>query len=377
MAELLATLLRHRTRLPVVTRGVRVSLRPPRPRAGPWPVPPLATQADLARLIGETPACLDWLADLQGRNGSPHTRTYRYTWVDKAAGGKRLIEAPKIRLKLAQKEILKRVLQPIPVHDAATGFVLGRGVLDHARRHQGRRVVVTLDLRHFFWGVRHLRVRALFAKAGYRAPIARRLTALCTTTTPKDVLRQAHPERRPLLRPWLDRPHLAQGAPTSPALSNLVCFRLDARLSGLARHHGATYSRYADDLAFSLDKPRRVDTLLERTRAIVRDEGFEPHPNKTRIQPDHQRQEVCGLVVNERATISRASAKRLEATLYNAIRGGVELQNREGHPAFFDALQGRVAWMAQVDPIRARRVVALWQQLGAQEGRSDRLRAPD
>jgi hypothetical protein len=63
----------------------------------------------------------------------------------------------------------------------------------------------------------------------------------------------------------LRTPHLPQGAPTSPALANLAAFVLDARLSGLARAADATYTRYADDLAFSGDA--RVGRLV-RTRAL-------------------------------------------------------------------------------------------------------------
>ena len=88
------------------------------------------------------------------------------------------------------------------------------------------------------------------------------------------------------------RPHLPQGAPTSPALANLCAFRLDRRLSGLAEAAGARYTRYADDLAFSGDVPfgRMAERFSVQVAAIVAEEGFsvaarkKAEPNESVLQ---------------------------------------------------------------------------------------------
>ena len=48
---------------------------------------------------------------------------------------------------------------------------------------------------------------------------------------------------------------LPQGSPCSPAFSNLIGHILDIQLLRIAKEEGCTYTRYADDLTFSTNKP--------------------------------------------------------------------------------------------------------------------------
>src|SRR5581483_3202783 len=141
-----------------------------------------------------------------------------------------------------------------------------------------------------------------------------------------------------------------QGACTSPAITNALCRRLDRPLSGLARRHRFAYTRYADDLTFSGDKPGAVGRLLRSARAIVVSEGFIDHPSTTRVMRKGARHEVTGVTVNQRVTISREERKRLRAVLHNCARKGLESQNREHHPDFAAHLKGRVDFACMVDP---------------------------
>src|SRR5205085_4168144 len=123
----------------------------------------------------------------------------------------------------------------------------------------------------------------LVQTAGYPTSVARLLTGLCTNTVPDDVLALASQIDRPGNRDAFRKPHLPQGAPTSPALANLCAYRLDCRLAALARSVGGHYTRYADDLAFSGDE------LLERSARrfqiavcrIALEEGLEVNTRKT------------------------------------------------------------------------------------------------
>ncbi len=119
--------------------------------------------------------------------------------------------------------------------------------------------------------------------------------------------------RVPALRARLATPHLPQGAPTSPALANLVAFHLDARLTGLAARIGARYSRYADDLTFSADHYLRPPHDMIAT--IAREEGFRVNAAKTRLMARGSRQRVTGIVVNAHPNISRAEYDRLKAII--------------------------------------------------------------
>jgi RNA-directed DNA polymerase len=334
-----------RTRRAVATRTVRMR----------WDTPPIDDLAALADFIDLDGDDLDWFADRREINRharDQRLRHYRYTWL-----GHRLIEAPKPRMRAMQRRLLDEVLGRLPIHGQVHGFVPGRGVHTFAAIHAGQPVLVRLDLMAFFSTVTASRVYGLFRTAGYPEPVAHALTALTTTRTPADVLRGAPDWHRAAL---LRRPHLPQGAPTSPALANLCAFRLDRRLAGLATRFGVAYARYADDLAFSgalsQSSARR---LVRHVTEIAAGEGFRVHPAKTRIRGQADRQALAGLVVNAHAAVPREEYDRLRAILHNAARDGLEAADRDGHPDFAAYLAGRVAWVSHRHPSRADKLRSL------------------
>ena len=132
-----------------------------------------------------------------------------------------------------------RSLVRVPTHAAAHGFVRGRSALTHAAAHLGRDVVISLDLHTFFTGSTAARAYGLFRGLGYPEPVAHTLAALVTNQVPVTVLSRiptgGDAGDRHLLRSRLRVPHLPQGAPTSPALANLVCGRQPGRAPGFPR----------------------------------------------------------------------------------------------------------------------------------------------
>jgi RNA-directed DNA polymerase len=334
---------------------------------------PLGGHDELARHLGLAASELAWFADLRGMNPRSTVEPllhYRCRWVPKARGGHRLLEAPKPRLKRIQRWLLDHVLAPIPVASTTHGFVPGRSVRSFALPHVGRQVVVRLDLEDFFASVGRARVVALFRRLGYRRAMARTLAGLCTSATAAQVL-AAHPRQGADLRQRfitnarLRDPHLPQGAPTSPALANLAAWRLDRRLDALARSHGAAMTRYADDLAFGGDSAfaRSLPFFIPRAAAIALEEGFSINHRKTRVMHRDQRQQLCGLVVNDHPSLPRPETDNLRALLFNAARFGPGSQNRTGHPRFRAHLEGRIAWIASITPGRARRLRALFDRI--------------
>ena len=103
----------------------------------------------------------------------------------------RLIEAPKRTLKAAQRKILAEILEKIPAHQAAHGFVLGRSILSNARPHVGQAVVIKLDLQNFYANVTYSRVVAIFRSMGYCREAAIWLGRLTTSAAPWS-LRSTH-----------------------------------------------------------------------------------------------------------------------------------------------------------------------------------------
>ena len=315
-----------------------------------WDIPSIETAGDLAKWLGLTTGELDWFADLKGLNHS-HLSHYEYRYVDKGSGQVRVIEAPRPRLKALQGRILREILERIPTHEAAHGFVKGRSIQSFVAPHTGKRVVLKMDLRDFFPSIPAARVQALFRTAGYPETVADLLGGLCTNTVAGSV-----PD-------IYKRPHMPQGAPTSPALANLCAYRLDCRLAGLAKALGADYTRYADDLAFSGDADfERVSTHVA---AIASGEGFAVNHRKTRVMRQGVRQRLAGLTANVKVNVIRDDFDVLKAILTNCARLGPESQNRAGHPYFREHLEGRVSFVESVNPAKGARLRAILNRIGA------------
>ena len=315
-------------------------------------VPELCAPGDLAAWLDVTPAQLDWLADarsLHRRTIIPVRQHYFYAFVEKRHGPPRLIEAPKPRLRAIQRRILHEILDLLPTHENAHGFVRGRSCLTGARIHAGEQIVIALDLANFFTSIPAARVHAIFRCLSYPWTVARLLTGLCTTATPASVFSHL-PEGAAFgwqARNLYGMPHLAQGAPTSPALANLSAWHLDMRLARLTRRFGANYTRYADDLAFSGDGDlvRKLEPFQRLVEAIIRDEGFSLNARKTRIMDRSTCQRITGLVVNEHVNVPRKAYDELKAILHNCVKHGPGGQNRRTATDFRAHLDGRVAWV--------------------------------
>jgi RNA-directed DNA polymerase len=315
-------------------------------------VPSLATLADVRKLLGirSSRQLGFFLLASDHKNGPYTTHT-----IPKRNGSERLICAPKKQLKWVQKQILKHIVSKVPPHPAAHGFVNGRSTVTNATPHAGAELLVKFDLKDFFPTVHYFRVMGFFASLGYAlgncmfgtddesnqiAPVLARLC--CYTPDPKK---------------W-GVAVLPQGAPTSPAISNLVCRRLDARLEGLAKANKGTYTRYADDLTFSFKTAEALN--LGRFRwwvdQVCQQEGFTVNQPKFRVIRDSQRQVVTGLVVNDAPRVPRELRREIRAILHNCETKGVESQAAR-HPkfngnvgAFVQYVRGMAAYLNMVQP---------------------------
>ncbi len=295
-------------------------------RAAENELPPLDSPQQLAEALGLTISRLRWLA--YHRDAATRIHYTRFV-VPKRGGGERAIWAPLPALKAAQRWVLQHIAERLPVHGAAHGFLPGRSTLSNAAAHTGARVLVKMDLEDFFPTVTLPRVKGIFRKAGYREQVATLLALLCTES-PREVVTLEGQTYYVSLGPRC----LPQGAPTSPALTNTLCLRLDRRISGLAARLGWRYTRYADDLTFSLPaghkgKPR-LGALLGLVRRIVESEGFRLNPDKTRVHRRGGRQQVTGLVVNGGGAprVPRALRRQLRAAAHN-LRQGKPLRDGE------------------------------------------------
>lgn len=315
--------------------------------------------AAFAKALGLTIPRLRWLT--YHRDVETHTH-YKRWLVPKRDGSPRLISAPKPELKKAQAWIAREITEHLPVHGAAHGFLVGRSIVTNARVHAGASILVKLDIKGFYPTVTFRRVKGLLRRAGLGEQVAT-LAALLATESPRDEVVTHGKTHYVATGPR----SLPQGAPTSPSITNALCLRLDARLSGLARVLGCRYTRYADDLAFSWHAPAakkpEVGTLLRAVGMIVRAEGFELHKKKTRVMRSGARQRITGLVVNAAtdrppARVPRETQRRLRAAIKNRELG------RPGKAGeSIDQLKGMAAFVMMTDPARGKQFMERLEQL--------------
>jgi hypothetical protein len=224
-------------------------------------------------------------------------------------------------------------------------------------------------LRDFFPTFRAARVQTLFRTLGYPEPVADLLAGICTNVAPRYLWSGSRvdigPPQLQEARALYARPHLPQGAPTSPALANLCAYRVDCRLGGLAQAIGVEYTRYADDLAFSGDGTfeRQQGRFSTHVAAILLEEGFAVNHRKTRLMRQGVRQHLAGLVANQRINVPRTDFDRLKATLTNCVRLGPESQNRESHPSFRSHLEGRIGFVQMINPAKGARLRTIFEQI--------------
>ncbi|MBM3979808.1 MAG: RNA-directed DNA polymerase [Planctomycetes bacterium] len=344
------------------------------PPAPTWnaDLPRWDTEHDCADALGVALPQLLWLADPTGRNPyrrDETLRTYRARWVLKPRGGARLLEVPKPLLRRTQRRLVDLLLNRVAPHPAAHGFRAGRSAVTNAAEHCGRAAVLRFDLTDFFSSIVAGRTFGLFRNLGYPEPVVRLLGALCTTRLPRAVWDvRPHPTADGSDYPaWVrvNTRHLPQGAPTSPALANLIAYRLDRRLARLAAACGATYTRYADDLTFSGGPGllRAARGLARRVALIAAEEGFRVNRGKSRAYGRGTRQTVTGIVTNVRPNVTRAEFDLLKAILTNCTRHGPAGQNRAQVPDFRAHLAGRVAHVAGVNSVRGRKLWELFDRI--------------
>lgn len=246
---------------------------------------------------------------------SPSSQYTTFT-IPKKSGGTREISAPISTIKIIQKK-LNTVLQNVCVdiyknQDLVHGFRYGKSVYTNAKIHEKKEYVFNIDLLDFFPSINFGRVYGLFKGKRLKLPpkVAAVLARIC-----------CHNDQLP------------QGAPTSPIVSNLICSRLDNELYRLARSLDCKYTRYADDITFSTNRPTFPKELAEITQifsrnrlkavigkdleSVINRNWFSINQHKVRIQHRDGRQIVTGLVVNEFPNVNRKYTNQIRAMLHS------------------------------------------------------------
>jgi len=237
-----------------------------------------------------------------------HTKNkYSLIEIPKKSGNIRQIYSPNYNLKKIQS-LLNTILQclykvPMGTH----GFVLNKSNVTNAIIHIDKNYIYTIDLKDFFPSIHQAR----FWKRLQLPPYHLNDTKIELANLISNLLFFQTPIKE-------EKNFLPQGAPTSPIISNIICERLDRRLLGLAKRFNVKFTRYADDITFSSNYnvyQKDSEFIIELNR-IIANENFEINPKKTRLQKKGYRQEVTGIVVNNKANVRRKYIKELRTYLF-------------------------------------------------------------
>lgn len=308
----------------------------------------LSDVAQLAAAMDCSVGLLRYLAFGRKTSGTTHYRRFE---IKKKTGGNRQISAPMPRLKNAQRWILDNILLPIELHDAAHGFRPDRSIVSNAQPHVGAKVVINMDMENFFPTVTYRRIKGVFRNIGFSEAVASVLAMICSESEVDEV--EIDFQKFYVAR---GQRFLPQGAPTSPAITNLICRGLDTRLERSANKMGFVYTRYADDITFSSRDPQaNVGRAIRRIRYLVEDEDFRIHPEKTRVLRSGKRLEVTGLTVNQKVTVSRKELRKFRATLHQIERDGPDGKSWGNSPDVMAAIDGYANFVSMVDPEKGNR----------------------
>ena len=243
---------------------------------------------------------------------------YRHFSRKKKNGGVRIINAPSKELSSIQKT-LSLIFQAIgDIHPNASGFRQKKSIVDNAKMHIGQPYVYNIDLKDFFPSITQYKIiRWLqsppfsFDNQNNRFYIARFISDLCCHNLA--VKRYVNDQLIDVTKSVLP-----QGAPTSPVLSNIICYDLDNELLELAKDFGLNYTRYVDDITFSSVQNvyHRNGNFLWKLKSIISKHGFQINDTKTRLQKKEYKQVVTGLIVNEKVNIPIRYVKKLRMWLY-------------------------------------------------------------
>ncbi len=285
---------------------------------------------------------------------------YKQFNIKKHSGGYRQIVIPEYHLMNTQRWINQNILSKGKVHPCAYAYVKGRNIKQNAEVHCGAKWLIKMDIHRFFESITERQIYKIFEGFGYTKLFSFELTRLCTRTTTNS--------RKKKSKRWKAKQekykfyknehigHLPQGAPTSPALSNLFFYNIDEKLVEIAALYNCTYTRYSDDLTFSTNdfSRERAKQFISKVSYLLSMNGFKHNHKKTKVIPPGAQKNVTGLVVNEDTPkVKKEQKDKIENHLYFSQKYGLyshcERKKFKSIIGFKNHLEGLIRYVESID----------------------------
>ena len=276
------------------------------------------------------------------------SKMYSHFTIPKKSGGVRFINAPNPRLLYLQRRLLEVFMRMHKPRKPVHGFVRERSAITNANEHLNRKHVLNIDLKDFFPTITQDRVSGLFGTLGVPSDVRAIIMSICCVNN-----------------------RLPQGAPTSPIISNMISLRMDRQLMGFCKTRRIKYSRYADDLTFSLytaphqlfsenvPSPGKLTSvqISQELKSIIVDNGFVLNEEKLRYFGPSSRKEVTGLIVSEIVNVPRKFVRNIRATIFDIEKNGYPVAQIKFSRIYgkinplSEHLRGKITWISQVKGI--------------------------
>lgn len=265
-------------------------------------------------------------------------RRYKVYYIPKRSGGFREIAQPARELKALQRVLVARIFSGLPVHDAAKAYRQGRSIRDNAMPHAGTGPILKMDFSDFFPSIRSADWESYCEENSVLEPSDRKLSS-------QILFRRAKGER--LLK-------LSIGAPSSPALSNLLMFKFDELVWREASQRQIRYTRYADDLTFSGQRAGMLKDMIKVVEHATRSLDWprlQINVEKTTFVTAKHRRVVTGVVLANDGSLSlgRDRKRRISAQVHHAALGKLS-------PEQIGELAGQLAFANVIEPVFLRRL---------------------
>lgn len=251
-------------------------------------------------------------------------KRYNYFKLKKRNGKFREIMSPSKELKYIQKWILVNILEKYTLAESCKGFRKNISIYNNALVHENAELILKVDLLKFYDTITEKRVYGVFKSIGYVENLAYSFAKITTAKHRDDYWIDFDKKSKEILNNFIvEKPAiLPQGAPTSPMLANILATKMDYRFEALAKKLNFNYSRYADDLTFSIKKDGKLPSLKLVTK-IISEEGFFINEEKTKYMKKGCKQFVTGLTTTNGVNVSKKYRKEISEHIYYCRKFGV------------------------------------------------------